>query len=279
MNRRTIMSVTCCSVLATTMFQGCGESSEPDPLVAHVGEVSLTKAALNDRVPPGADVETAALRQREFVESWVRQELLYQESLSLQLDENVRIQDLIAQTRRDLLVAALLEREFGGRSVDLTEDDIQAYYDSHQESFLRDAAETRARHILLASQRDANAHRQVILQDGSAFEKVAREHSLDDDTNQLGGDMGYFTQDRDPILWEACRNLGLNRLSKPQRTSYGYHLIQVLDRQDSGTVKKLEQVRDQIVATVVRERQRGRVEKLIERLKSERKWAVYVEAL
>ena len=279
MNRRPIISVACCGVLAAMMFQGCGESSSPDPLVAHVGEVSLTQAALNDRVPGGADAETAALRQREFVESWVRQELLYQEALSRQLDENARILDLIEQTRRDLLVAALLEREFGGRSVDLNEDHIQTYYDSHQESFLRDAAEIRARHILLASQRDANAHRQVILQDGGAFEKVAREHSLDEDTNQLGGDLGYLTQDRNPILWEACRNLGLNRLSKPQRTSYGYHLIQVLDRQDSGTVKKLEQVRDQIVATVVRERQRSRVEALIERLKSERKWAVYAEAL
>ena len=51
---------------------------------------------------------------REFVESWVRQELLYQEALSRQLDENARILDLIEQTRRDLLVAALLEREFGG---------------------------------------------------------------------------------------------------------------------------------------------------------------------
>jgi hypothetical protein len=277
--RRTIISVVCCAALAATLFQGCGEATEPDPLVAHVGEVSLTKTELNERVPAGTDAETTTRRQREFVDGWVRQELLYQEALSRQLDENARILGLIAQTRRDLLVAALLEREFGGRSVDLNEETIQDYYNSHQESFLRGAAEVRARHILLASQRDSNAHRQVILQDGDAFEKVAREHSLDDDTNQLGGDLGYFTQDRDPILWEACRNLSLNRLSKPQRTSYGYHLIQVLDRQDSGTVKKLAQVRDQIVATVVREHQRSRVEVLIERLKSERLWAVNLEEL
>ena len=279
MNRRTIIPVAWCAGLAAAFFQGCGEAAEQDPLVAHVGEVALTQAELNDRVPAGTDAETSGRRRREFVEGWVQQELLYQEALSLELEENARILDLIAQTRRDLLVAALLEREFGGHSVDLTEDNIQEYYGSHQESFRRDAAEVRARHILLASQRDANAHRQIILQDGGAFEKVAREHSLDDGTSQLGGDLGYFTQKRVPILWEACRNLALNRLSKPKRTSYGYHLIQVLARQDSGTVKKLEQVRDQIVATVVRERQRGRVEGLIERLKSERKWAVYVEEL
>lgn len=279
MNRRSVVCVACWGALVVMLSHGCGESPPPDPLVAYVGEVSLTRAALNDRLPTGADAETAALRRREFVESWVRQELLYQEAMARQMDENARILDLIDQTRRDLLVAALLEREFGGQGVDLTEEDIQAYYDSHQERFLRAAAETWARHILLARQRDANAHRQVILQDGDAFEKVAREHSLDDDTNHLGGDLGYFTQDRDPIMWEACRNLELNRLSKPLRTSYGYHIIQVLDRQDSGTVKKLEQVRDQIVATIVRERHRGRVEALIERLKSEQKWAVHMEAI
>jgi hypothetical protein len=53
----------------------------------------------------------------------------------------------------------------------------------------------------------------------------------------------------------------------------------VLDRQDSGTVKKLEQVRELIVATIVRERQRSRVEGVIDRLKTEHDWVVYSEAM
>ena len=279
MTKHTVASVVALVGIVFSMFTGCSESSEPVPLIARVGEITLSKAKLNDRMPAMGDAETRARRQEEFVENWVRQELLYQEALTLKLDENARIIDLVAQTRRDLLIASLLERKFGGHGIDLTEDDIKHYYNNHQEDFLRDAAEIKARHILLTSQRDANAHRQVILQHGGDFETMAQEHSLDHGTSQLGGDLGYFTQEQDPILWKACRQQGLNSLSKPQRTSYGYHLIQVLDRQDSGTVKKLEQVRELIVATIVRERQRSRVEELIDRLKTEHDWVVYSEAM
>ena len=95
----------------------------------------------------------------QIVENWVRQELLYQEALTRKLDQQARLKMLLEQTRRDLLVAALLDDEFSSEKLDFSEDDILRYYDVHQDQFQRAIPEVKARHILLSSQREANARR------------------------------------------------------------------------------------------------------------------------
>ena len=163
----------------------------------------------------------------------MRQELLYQEALTRKLDQQARLKMLLEQTRRDLLVAALLDDEFSSQELDFSEDDILRYYDVHQDQFQRAIPEVKARHILLSSQREANARRQA-LQRGEKFTDVAHEHSLDVDTRYQSGDLGYFSEVDEPTLWAATRELPLNRVSKSIRTEYGYHLIQILDRQEAG---------------------------------------------
>ena len=209
----------------------------------------------------------------QIVENWVRQELLYQEALTRKLDQQARLKMLLEQTRRDLLVAALLDDEFSSQELDFSEDDILRYYDVHQDQFQRAIPEVKARHILLSSQREANARRQA-LQRGEKFTDVAHEHSLDVDTRYQSGDLGYFSEVDEPTLWAATRELPLNRVSKSIRTEYGYHLIQILDRQETGTIRNLEQVRADIIEALVRERHKAKLDQLVEQLKNTSDWAV-----
>ena len=203
----------------------------------------------------------------------MRQELLYQEALIHELDQQARLALQLAQTRRDLLVAALLDAKFASEELDFSEGDIRRYYDGNQDLFRRDRAEVKARHILLASHRDANARRQA-LKRGTDFAVVAREHSLDVDTRFHGGDLGYFSEADEPALWGAASDLKPNAVSKPVRTLYGYHLIEVLERVDAGTIRPIEEVRAQIVETLVRERHQTRLDQLVARLKDKADWAI-----
>ena len=209
----------------------------------------------------------------QIVENWVRQELLYQEALTRKLDQQARLKMLLEQTRRDLLVAALLDDEFSSEKLDFSEDDILRYYDVHQDQFQRAIPEVKARHILLSSQREANARRQALLR-GEKFTDVAHEHSLDVDTRYQSGDLGYFSEVDEPTLWAATRELPLNRVSKSIRTEYGYHLIQILKRGEAGTIRNIDQVRTEIVEALVRERHKTRLDQLIAQLKDTADWAV-----
>ena len=241
--------------------------------MARVGEAELTADELAARLTPGLSPEIAATERARTIDHWVRQELLYQEALSRELDQQARLALQLAQSRRDLLVAALLDAEFASEELDFGEGDIRRYYDGHQDQFRRDRPEIKARHILLASHRDANARRQT-LKRGTDFAAVAREHSLDVDTRYHGGELGYFSEVDEPALWAAARDLEPNAISKPIRTVYGYHLIEILERGDAGTIRPIEEVRAEIVEAVVHERHQTRLDQLVTRLKDNADWAI-----
>ena len=250
----------------------CAPERGMTPVVARVGEATLTVAELENRAAPGLTEDEAAAQRREFVDKWVEQQLVYQEALDRGLDENARVRQLLDEARRDVLVASFLDREFEG-SVDISDAEIADYFAVHAQEFTRTEDEIRAQHILLNSLRDAQTLRQKMLQ-GETFEEAAREHSQDVSTKSAGGDLGYFGASDHPELWQACQNLTLNRLSKPVEFGRGLHLVRVLDRQEAGTVKDIEQVRPAIVEALVRQRYRQRLEELVQRLKSEKSWEI-----
>ena len=204
----------------------------------------------------------------------MRQELLYQEALARGLHQQERLKTLLAQTRRDLLVATLLDAEFQDRELAFSETSIRRYHDEHQADFRRQHPEIRARHILLTSQREANARRQTLLQRGESFAEVARKYSHDAATRNKGGELGYFSEAENPVLWDACQDLPLKRISEPIYTEYGYHLIQILERGEVGTVRDITQVRSQIVEALVRKHHQSQLDQLVAKLKNSTDWAI-----
>ena len=204
----------------------------------------------------------------------MRQELLYQEALARGIHRQTRLKTLLEQMRRDLLVAALLDAEFQDHELAFSEAEIRRYYDAHQADFQRLRPEVKARHILLTNQREANARRQTLLQRGERFSEVARKYSHDDATRNEGGELGYFSEVENPVLWAACQDLPLKRISAPVQTEYGYHLIQVLEHCEVGTVRDLTQVRSQIVEALVRQHHQSQLDQLVAKLKHSADWAI-----
>ena len=204
----------------------------------------------------------------------MRQELLYQAALARGLHQQERLKTLLAQMRRDLLVAALLDAEFQDRELAFSEAAIRRYHDEYQADFRRPHPEIKARHILLTSEREANARRQTLLQRGESFAEVARKYSHDASTRNKGGELGYFSAAENPVLWAACQDLPLKRISDPIYTEYGYHLIQILERCEAGTVRDLTQVRSQIVEALVIEHHQSQLDQLVAKLKNSTDWAI-----
>lgn len=111
-----------------------------------------------------------------------------------------------------------------------------------RQAYDRLIVEVRASHILVAMNADATpadtlqaynklaALRARIMQ-GEEFGKLAREFSEDPGAKTNSGDLGYFSVMQMVYLFEeAAYNLKTGEVSKPVRTSFGYHLIKVTDR-------------------------------------------------
>jgi peptidyl-prolyl cis-trans isomerase SurA len=67
--------------------------------------------------------------------------------------------------------------------------------------------------------------------DGEKFAKVAAEVSDDTGSSKAGGDLGFFPRGAmEPSLEQAAFSLRLDEVSEPVHSPYGWHLIQVLER-------------------------------------------------
>lgn len=265
------------AVVAVAVLLAAGACEHPEgqgAIAARVGDAVLTMEELDSQLDEGLPSAVAAVERRQLVEAWIDEELFYQEALTRNLERSPRVRTALEASRRNLLIAHLLDAEFDGAEIEVSEAAIQDHYDSHRDDFLLTRPQVRVRHILVGTRRDANARRQA-LNRGALFEEVARAHSRDQESKYDGGDLGYFTSQDDPVLWEACESLELNSISKPVRTEYGYHIFQLLDRQEAGTVRDLDkQVRAEIVEQLVRAEHQRRLAAFSRRLKESSAWEI-----
>jgi peptidyl-prolyl cis-trans isomerase C len=81
-----------------------------------------------------------------------------------------------------------------------------------------------AKHILVKSLNEAVSLRQLIV-DGTPFESAAMQNSLCP-SKAKGGDLGLFQPGQMVKPFEeAVMNTGVNEISHPVQTQFGWHLI------------------------------------------------------
>lgn len=109
---------------------------------------------------------------------------------------------------------------------------------------------THVRHILLkqaASMTKDEARKQINnlyeqLKSGKDFALMAKQYSLDSASAIKGGDLGWVTSDElVPQFAKAMNALPLHTISKPVKSPFGWHLIEVLERKtmdDSQTFQR-----------------------------------------
>ena len=91
------------------------------------------------------------------------------------------------------------------------------------------ANEVRASHILVKSEQEARDLKARI-EGGEDFAAVAKAHSTCP-SGQSGGDLGYFGKGMMVKEFEdAAFASGVNTVSEPVKTQFGYHLIKVTEQ-------------------------------------------------
>ncbi len=127
--------------------------------------------------------------------------------------------------------------------IDVPAADVQSYYESHSDQFAR-PEQVHARHILvkidesqdLAAARSKMEEIRKRLAAGQDFAELAGKYSEDPGSKDKGGDLGYFGRGHMIKEFEqAAFDAQPGQVVGPVRTSFGLHLIQVLDHRDAGT--------------------------------------------
>ncbi|MBS1156191.1 MAG: hypothetical protein H6R07_2115 [Proteobacteria bacterium] len=121
---------------------------------------------------------------------------------------------------------------------DVSEADIQKYYDTHKQDIAKE--ERKARHILLALPQGAKPEQKAELkkqaeallaqvnQTGVNFAEVAKQKSQDPGSAQQGGDLGWFGRGMMVKVFEdAVFALNKGQISGVIESEYGFHIIKL----------------------------------------------------
>ena len=166
---------------------------------ARVGSTKITVGEIEDAIaqqPFVGDRYRDKEALKEFADRLVDFELRAQEAERRNYGDN----PLVVRSMKKGAVQQLIRREFDERitAESIPQDDVQAYYDSHREEFVRPEM-VRASHILVASQAEARRlTTEARTADARAFRQLARQHSIDTETKLRGGDLRFFTRDGRP---------------------------------------------------------------------------------
>jgi parvulin-like peptidyl-prolyl isomerase len=94
------------------------------------------------------------------------------------------------------------------------------------------AEQVLARHILVADEQIAIALYQKLL-DGEDFAELAKENSMDTGSGANGGNLDWApASNYVPEFAEAVTTQKIGEIGKPVKTEYGFHIIQVIAREE-----------------------------------------------
>ncbi len=141
----------------------------------------------------------------------------------------------------------------------VNDGDLRKLYQTSQERF-RLPERLKVRHILVKTAEKSPADfakAKTLAEDvlkqvkaGGNFAELAKKYSDDPGSKANGGDLGYIVRGQTVKDFEASAfSLKPNEISNLVKTEFGYHILQMLERQEP-RVQPFEEVRDQLRAEI-----------------------------
>jgi len=199
--------------------------------------------------------------------------------------QNLTVDQLRADARKDMQVAKMLETEVNGK-ISVQPQDVNAFYEQNPDKF-KQGERVRASHILIRTPENADAKAKDAarakagellkeVKSGKDFAELAKANSQDPGSAVNGGDLGYFQQGQMVGAFErAAFALKPGEVSDIVETPFGFHIIKVADKQAAHTVP-LEQVKPQIEQYLQNQQRQQKTQAFIESLKAKGKVEVLI---
>ncbi len=189
-----------------------------------------------------------------------------------------------SQIKRRQAIEHFIAQEFAEK-VTVSPNEVRAFYESHPQSFTQ-PEQVRASHILIKidpeadeSQR-AEARKKIEeihhkLHEGEDFATLAKAFSQDP-SGARGGDLGYFRRgEMVKPFEEAAFALKPGELSDPVESTFGYHLIMVIDKKPETTIP-YEDIKERIEHYLKDKNVQEKVRLQVQRLKEKAKVEIFL---
>lgn len=158
-----------------------------------------------------------------------------------------------------MLLERLVIEKLRGSIANISNDDVQKYYQEHKNEFLQ-PAQSRLRQIVVDTE-DAATRIQTELRQKRSFADLAQKFSKTPEASK-GGDLGWVERGTLEVFDQAMR-LGVGQRSNILRSPYGFHIIEVTARRPAKNLT-LQEVEKEIKRNILQEREQALYSRWIE---------------
>ncbi len=263
-----------CLALATSFF-ACKKEDDSKVLVT-INDDKITMAEFNkelDKIPMNMKMMVATESgKKTFLDRLIIKKLLLKEAEKTNVEQDKEFQNRLAEIREQLVIESLLKKKLTS-SADLTDENLQKYYDANKEKF-RKEQEINTRHILLKSSDEAKQIKDKLAA-GEDFSELAKRYSIDPNAKVTGGEVGFHPKGTLLPEYEAAafKLTKIGQTSPITKTQFGYHIIRLEGVKPPQYVPFAE-VKEFIKQQLAQERQKEVLDKYIEDLKKSSKISI-----
>jgi len=247
----------------------------PETILSSFGGQTITLGEFNQLWEEVPEEYKLQLDKSMVLDQVISEKLLIQEAKNMGLEKDNDVLEQIKKMTEQILVQVLIEREILDK-VDVNDEEVSEYYEENKVSFT-EKEQIHLYNILLESEEEA----QDILEQlkaGGDFSEIAKEKSTGPSAAQ-GGDLGYLTKGTIiPEIEEVVFALEVEELSEVVKTDFGFHILKITEKKPE-TVKALEEVKEEIIQTLLPTKQKEAFDNLLEELKGKVEIEINEEAL
>lgn len=197
-----------------------------DRLITLYGENVLNQLIVNKIIEIDAENQGIKVTNEELDEQLEQYYNMYggEETFTAYLEMNgFKLEDFKEDVKRSIMLDHILEAR-----IEITEEEMKEYFEENKEQFAQEE-QVEASHILVEDRETAY---EVInkLNNGEDFAELAAEYSMDEQTKNNGGELGYFGKGKMVKEFEdEVFAMEVNTISKPVETQFGFHVIKKTD--------------------------------------------------
>lgn len=260
-------------MLAMASFCGCARKEEGE-IVARVGDRTVTVEDLEKEWTAASRVIIKGIselqRKKELVDKMIGDQVVIVEAYKEGIDNEVEADTNFAKQKERLFLNVLYKKEILDKAK-ATESEMKNEYQSMQE-------EVHAWHILMETKQQADSIYQM-LKEGADFAQLAKERSIDPTVKDNAGDLGFFRWGKMvPEFQEVAFKMKEGEISRPVQTSYGWHIIRLIERREVEQ-PPYEEAKTMIQSKLERQKSERRVKEYFEELRKKVGFKIDQEAL
>ncbi len=247
------------------LLTGCGESSD---YVATVDGEKILQTELDEalRDQYGADMLDTLINNK-IIELEAKKEDITVSDDAIQaeydelvesyggedsLQETLDANGLTKESVKDNIRMYQLTKDVIAASIDISDEELTQYFEENKDDYGQ-LEQVAASHIFLEDEETAKEVEAKITA-GEDFAELAKAYSVDTDTSEDGGDLGYISRGQmDEQFEEAAFALEKGAVSGVVQSAEGYHIIKVTEKVPAEEAT-FEDVKDEVYETVLETR-------------------------